>query len=249
MHLMSNQLSPFQFDIEAELFEKRNSKGETETWVGGICTTDHQDQEDETLLQTGLDFGPFLEHGFLNDNHDKQTGGAVGIPHSASLRQLPDGHTGWYIEAKLLDNKRAEEIKDLARSLERSADGKRKLGFSVEGSILERDSDNPSMVRRAVVREVAITRCPVNKYTTLSTLAKSLAAGTPGGQPGGLAPMQVESLEGIPAGPKVGFPSKKKKKKKMRKSEAVAFLMSKKPELTHARAEQIVDYTFRNYGT
>ena len=243
-----HQLSPFQFDIEAELFEKKNSRGETETWVGGVCTTDHQDQEEETLLQTGLDFGPFLDHGFLNDNHDKQTGGAVGIPQSASLRKLPDGHTGWYIEAKLLDNKRAEEIKDLARALEHSGDGKRKLGFSVEGSILERDPEDPSLVRRAVVREVAITRCPVNKHTTLTTLAKSLAVGNPAGSPGGMRPLQVESLEGMVPGPHVNFPKKKKKKKKMNKSEAVAFLMGKHKGLTRERAEHIVGYALRNYA-
>lgn len=243
-----HQLSPFQFDIEAELFEKKNSKGETEIWVGGLCTTDHTDQEDEILLQTGLDFGPFLDHGFINDNHDKQTGGAVGIPQSASLKTLPDGHTGWYIEAKLLDNKRAEDIKDLAGALERSGDSKRKLGFSVEGSILERDPENEKFVRRAVVREVAITRCPVNKHTTLTTLAKSLAVGTPAGQPGSAVPLQVESLEGRVPGPHVQFPPKKKKKKKMKKSEAIAYLMGKHKGLSQDRAEHIVGYALRNYA-
>lgn len=227
-------LNLFQIDVEAELFEKKNSNGITETWIGGICTTDHMDQEGETLLQDGLDFGPFMDGGWLNDNHDKKTGAAVGIPKSVSLRTLEGGHRGHYIEGVLLDNDRAKEIKSLAESLERSGDGKRKLGFSVEGAILERDPNDPKKVKRAVVREVAITRCPVNPYTSLSRLAKSLTAGTPGvsGGPGNGGPLQPEALE----------------HKRYTRSAAIKLLMKKsKGKLTRKGAETIVDYTFRHY--
>lgn len=233
--------NPFKFDVAAELFEKRNSRGETEMWIGGICTTDHMDQEGETLLQDGLDFGPFLDGGWLNDNHDKKTGAAVGIPTSVSLRQLPNGHKGHYIEGKLLDNDRAKEIRSLAESLERSGDGKRQLGFSVEGNILERDPSNPKLVRRAVVREVAITRCPVNPHTSLQRLAKSLSAGTPGASsgPGDGGALQPEALEGV---------SPQKKKRRFTKAQAISFLMSRNGKLTRKGAEAIVDYAFRHYA-
>jgi hypothetical protein len=229
--------TPFRFDVEAELFEKKNSKGETETWIGGMCTTDHMDKEGETLLQEGLDFGPFLDGGYLNDNHDKKTGGAVGVPTHVELRELAGGHKGHYIEGKLYSNDRAKEIKQLAEDLRRSGDPKRQLGFSVEGAILDRDPDDPKRVRRAVVREVAITRCPVNPHTSLQQLAKSLNAGTAGGEPGGMTPLAPESLEGGP-----------KKKRKLTKSQAVKFLMTRNAKLTRAGAESIVDYTFRHYA-
>lgn len=236
----------FQFDIEAEVFEKKNSRGESEYWVGGICTTDHQDQEGERLLQDGLDFRPFLDHGFFNDNHGKDTGAAVGRPAHIELKTLSDGHRGWYVEGPLYNNTRAREIMELANEIERSGDQKRKLGFSVEGTILDRDPADPKTVRRAVVREVAITRCPVNQHTALSRLAKSLSVGsalpTPGaamtGESAG-AVLTPQSLEGVKV---------KKRKRKMKKSEAVSLLIRMNPKLTRYGAELIVDHAIRNYG-
>lgn len=246
----SQERTPFRIEIEASLFEKTNSRGESETWIGGVCTTDHQDEEEETILQEGLDFGPFMNHGFFNDNHGKDTGAAVGKPVNLELRDLPGGHKGWYVEGPLYENSRAKAIKELATDLERSGDQNRKLGFSVEGAILERDKDDPKLVRKAVVREVAITRCPINRHTTLSTLAKSMSAGT------GLAPVGVpvtgegaamvlapESLEGRGSGAR-----RKKKKKKMNKSEAVTFLMGKTPRLSRQDASLIVEYTMRHHA-
>ncbi len=237
---------PFQFDIEASLFEKTNSKGESEYWIGGVCTTDHVDQEGERLLQEGLDFAPFLDHGYFNDNHSKDTGAAVGKPTMAELRTLPDGHKGWYVEGQLYDNPRAKSIRELANELERSGDGNRKLGFSVEGAILDRDPDNPATVRRAIVREVAVTRCPVNRHATLQRLAKSLSMGTGGpvpGQPrtgeGAGAVLSPQALEGVNA-------FAKRRKKKMTKSEAVELLMQKQSRLTREGAEAIVNYAIRN---
>lgn len=236
---------PFKFDIEAEVFEKTNSKGESEYWVGGVCTTDHIDQEGERLLQEGLDFRPFLEHGYFNDNHAKDTGAAVGRPARVELRTLDDGHKGWYVEGPLYNNTRAKAIMELANELERSGDAKRKLGFSVEGAILDRDPENPATVRRAVVREVAITRCPVNQHTALSRLAKSLSAGeglaavdTPVTGEGAAAVLAPQSLEGVT----------RRKKKKMKKSEAIALLMKRNPKLTPKGAETIVDYAIKHFA-
>lgn len=238
---------PFKFDIDAELFEKKDSKGQSEYWVGGICTTDERDQEGERLLQEGLDFRPFLDHGFFNDNHGKDTGAAVGRPTRAELRALPDGRRGWYVEGPLYNNTRAREIMELASEIQRSGDAKRKLGFSVEGTILDRDPANPKDVLRAVVREVAITRCPVNRGTSLSLLAKSLSVGSSIAAPGDTATgegagaiLTPQSLE--------GFGSRKKRKRKMKKSEAVGLLVRLNPRLTRYGAELIVDHAIKHGG-
>jgi hypothetical protein len=234
----------FRFHVPVSFIEKADLSGNKRRIIQGICSTDDMDSHQETLLQEGLDFGPFLKKGWFNDNHDKATGGAVGVPSSAEIRVLPGGKKGWHVSGELLSNKRANDIWDLAQSLERSETG-RQLGFSVEGSILERDPRNPKNVRKAIVREVAVTRCPVNHHTGLSTLVKSLSAGTgpaPVNTPvtgeGAAAVLAPESLEG----------GKKKKKKKLTKAEAVAMLVELEPRLSGRIAERIVDYAIQHHA-
>jgi hypothetical protein len=240
--------TPFKFEVEAKTFEKAGADGETERWIGGFVSTDHLDRQQEVLVQEGLDFAPFLKHGFFNDNHDRATGAAVGRPKMAEIRDLANGHRGWYVEGKLYKTKRADEIWDLANALHKDEDA-RSLGYSVEGSIQDRDPENPKSVRKAVVSEVAVTRCPVNPNASLSILAKSLSAGgsvaDPGTSPGEGFPLRTESLEG---GPKR---KRKRKRKKMKKSEAVEMVM-RLPALqsvpvgkARAFATRLVDYTLR----
>lgn len=247
---------PFHFEINAEVFEKAGAEG-TERRIAGIVSTDDLDSQQETLLQEGLDFTPFLKGGWFNDNHQKDTGALVGYPEHAELRTLPNGRKGWYVEGYLLKGqKRADEIWEVATALQRSG-APRRLGFSVEGQILERDPENPRTVRKAVVREVAITRCPVNDKTSLVTLAKSLSAGSavanPGTAPGQGFPLRTESLEGY-GSPRLSpkdeedEDGKKKGKKRMRKSEAIDWLCRRRPELSREAAALIVDVAIERQG-
>jgi hypothetical protein len=239
--------SRFRFDIECDVIEKSRPDGSTGRFIGGFVSTDHLDRQGETLIQSGLDFGPFLDKGFFNDNHDAATDALVGYPSLAELRKTPDGlHKGWYVEGELLEGdgtERCDRLWKLARSMAKS--GKRKLGFSVEGQIVERDSKDPSKVRKAIVREVAITRCPVNTATSLDLLAKSLSAGTPGvsGGPGDAGPLQPESLEGV--NDKKG--AARKRKRRIKKSTAVTLLQRINPRLTPALAHKIVNYAAKHY--
>jgi hypothetical protein len=223
-------VNKFKFDFDCEVFEKAGPDGK-ERRIGGIVSTDHMDRQHEILLQEGLDFSPFLKGGWFNDNHDKTTEALVGYPDKAVLRELPDGRKGWYVEGYLLKgHDRADRLWDLANALQKTD---RKLGFSVEGQILDRDPKSPGTVRKAVVREVAITRCPVNEQTALSVLAKSLSAGSavsdPGVAPGEGFPLRVEVLE-------------KKKRKKMKKSEAIAALLKLNPRCSSDLAIKIVEF-------
>lgn len=188
---MITKTQNFNFEFDVEVFQKAAPDGK-EWRIGGIVSTDGLDRQGETLLQEGLDFHPFLKGGYFNDNHDAATEAAVGYPTKAELRELPNGRKGWYVEGYLLKgHKRAESLWDLANALQKSD---RRLGFSVEGQIVERDPTDPKKVKKAIVREVAITRCPVNTETSLNVLAKSLAMGTVG-NPGSGAPLAPESLE------------------------------------------------------
>jgi hypothetical protein len=240
----------FQFDLDVEVFEKASPEG-TERRIGGIVSTDHLDRQSEILLQEGLDFSPFLKGGWFNDNHDSATDSVVGYPEKAELRHLPDGRKGWYVEGYLLKTDRGNRIWDLATELQRSGSG-RKLGFSVEGSIGERDPDDPKTVRKAVVREVAITKCPVNTNTSLSVLAKSLAvganpptAGVPASDAAIIAPKALEGVRSARPTPKDPKKKLRNVKARMGKSEAVDFLLSLRPSLNRAKAERIVEYAVR----
>lgn len=234
----------FNFEFGFDTFEKAAAGQGRERRVGGIVSTDDLDSQSERLIQEGLDFGPFLKGGWFNDNHAKTTGSAVGYPEKAELRHLPDGRKGWYVEGYLLKgHPPADEIWSMATALERSGAGRR-LGFSVEGQILERDPANPSTISKAVVREVAITRCPVNDKTSLAVLAKSLAAGSavsdPGAGPGVGFPLRTESLEGLSDEEK-----KKRKKRKMTKSEAIRLLMARHAQISEYSAARIVEHALR----
>lgn len=233
----------FQFDIDCEVFEKADREGRDRK-IGGMVSTDSMDRQQEVILQEGLDFGPFLKSGWFNDNHDQATDAVLGYPTHAELRSLPNGGRGWYVEGYLLKGtERADRIFELAKALQKS---NRKLGFSVEGKILARDEKNPNIVRRAIVREVAITRCPINQDTALSVLAKSLAgaelakaltAGSAVAGPDQITPgdgfaLRTESLEGAKL-------PKKKKRKRFEKAEAIALLKSMNPALSDEAAERI----------
>lgn len=233
----------FSFDIECDVFEKARPDGGTGRYIGGFVSTDHMDRQGETLIQKGLDFNPFLTRGWFNDNHDSTTDALVGYPTSAELRKTDDGREGWYVEGELLagdGTTRADRLWGLARNLQKTGGG-RKLGFSVEGKILDRDPKNPKLVRKAEVHEVAITRCPVNTKTSLDVLAKSLAAGTPGTSegPGDAGALQPEALEGI---------RKKRKKRKIKKSAAARLLQMINPKVTPGMAERIVEFAARHHA-
>jgi hypothetical protein len=180
--------------------------------IGGIVSTEKLDRQGETVVQEGLNFEPFMQHGFFNDDHKRGT--VLGWPTQARMvhkgDSLPSGRsagaTGWWVEGEMVDTKRGREIYEVADSLQRQ-DAPRRLGFSIEGKIV---SQHGGTILKANVAEVAITKKPVNTETQLLTLAKALAAGSvPASDPeaGSGAALQPESLEGA------GKRKKKRKKK------------------------------------
>ena len=192
----------FRVHCEISAFEKGNDKHPMR--IGGIVSTDRMDLEDEKIIQRGLDFGDFLKRGWFNDNHGKGSTDVVGFPEGAKYvrkgTKLPNGKTakrpGWWAEGYLLNTDKGRDLWQLAQSLQ---DTPRKLGFSIEGKVVERDETRAHVVKRANVRHVAITHCPVNVDTELEVLAKALTAGgsitgvanSPGGTPGDGAPLRT----------------------------------------------------------
>lgn len=152
--------------------EEDSDEGEVNTNAGykirGYCSTESVDRQDEVVVQKGLDFSEFVQHGYFNDNHKQATVDIVGIPSKAELH----AERGWYTEGQLLRGYApAEKIVELAKALKSTP---RRLGFSIEGKVLERGHDN--RIIRAKVRNVAVTNCPVNTDCTWDLVSKAFAS-------------------------------------------------------------------------
>lgn len=156
--------------------------------IAGVISTEQRDRQNEIVIQKGLDFGPFLEHGWFNDNHAKDTDAAVGYPTKVQQFQkgavLPNGQTAkhncTWAEGYLLEGSgdaeiRADKLWKMGLALQKS-DGARALGFSIEGAVVKRTGAGKRVVAKAVVTNCAITNCPVNPGTKMEMLAKSLRA-------------------------------------------------------------------------
>lgn len=245
---------PFQFDCEVDVFEKAGDP-ERERRIGGFVSTESIDKQGEIVIQKGLDFGPFVAGGWFNDNHSRATADIVGFPETADFVQkgqrLPDGRTadrtGWYVEGYLLKGHApADRLWQLAKSLQRT---KRRLGFSIEGKVTRRlEKSGMPVIASAVVKNVAITNCPVNGDTALEVLAKSLdglskalAAGepsvvVPAATPlvGGGAVLMPESLDGAPP--------KKRKKRKLTKAQALDVIHARYPGISPTTARRILAF-------
>ena len=193
----------FKFHMPIVAWEK--AADENPLRIGGVVSTGGLDRQNEKVIQDGLDFSPFLSHGWFNDNHGQRTVDVLGYPTAATRIKkgdiLPNGdvstHDGWWAEGYLLNTAEGRRVYALARSLRGNSN--RRLGFSIEGKVVKRDPADRSSIVAAEVRNVAVTHCPVNVDTSLNALAKALmaggAVGNPGTSPGEGFPLRTESLD------------------------------------------------------
>lgn len=233
---------PFKFEIPFEVFHKAGEPGK-ERRIGGIISSEDKDRQGEIVLQRGLDFSEFVTNGWFNDNHSKATTDIVGYPISIEKRMV-HGNPVHYVEGYLLEgHEPSDKIWGLANALAKT---NRRLGFSIEGSVSRRAGPTGATIASAKVREVAITKCPVNTATGLEILAKSLMAvetegdeyqralsagqsiGNPGVAPGQGFALRTESMEREP-------------KRKLSRKETRSFLMKRYRGMTKALADRIFD--------
>lgn len=223
---------------------------EDERRIGGVAATESPDIEGDTLLMKGLDVS-YLESGraVFNWNHGKDPGDVVGEVDTVEKRNKE-----LFVAGSLYKGiKKADEIYTLAKALETQSS--RRLGFSVEGKIQERDNGK---IVKAWVKAIAITHEPVNQ-DTLATLMKSMAAkgmcvcedgsscacsteihkaldaGTAQVPTSGGGVLRVQDLEGARL--------KRKKKGRIYKSfeDTVDGVMELRPNLSRAFAERVVN--------
>jgi len=251
----------FHYFAPIGVFEKAEAPDGQQRRIFGVASTEGKDQEDEKVLQRGLDWAYFLKKGWFNDNHSRKTGGVVGYPDQDGVQfykkgtLLPNGKTAksncHWTEGYLLEGvPAADDIWRVGQALTK-AGGSRQLGMSIEGKVLRR-SNGGKTIARAAVRHVAITHCPVNADTSLGFLAKSLVAAesetddTPKNEeekaltsasPSGAA-LQPESLESRLSTTAVP-------PRLVTKAQAIDVVLGRFPHLSCATAGRIVDLHFR----
>lgn len=174
--------TPFQFHAPLRFFEKANAPKGRKMRIAGVVSTEKMDRQEETMMQRGLNFDYFKSDGWFNDNHKKGPDAILGHPDGEPRifnagQRLPDGETAehncTWAEGYLLDTPRGRATWENGKALQGSG---RSLGFSIEGNVTGRAGFNNKVVTAAIVRNIAITECPVGYGTGLVTLAKSLVA-------------------------------------------------------------------------
>jgi hypothetical protein len=135
--------------------------------LGGIASTKDVDTDGESLDPKGFDIQPLLETGTVNWHHQAkgQPATIIGEPSKAEIRK-----DGLYIETDLYpSSKVANDVWQLAQTMEKDSKTRR-LGYSIEGKVLERKSNNKKspdykIIKKAAITGVAITHMPKNPKT------------------------------------------------------------------------------------
>lgn len=153
----------FKFFCPVGVIQKAKDKEGNEIMrLGGIASTMDKDSDGEFLDPTGFDITEFKKSGVVNWHHQSKNSPAaiIGEPHKAEIRK-----DGFYVETDLYPNsKLAQEVYEVAQVM--ALDSKtRRLGYSIEGTVVERDEDNPKIVKKAIITGLAITHMPKNAQT------------------------------------------------------------------------------------
>ena len=136
--------------------------------VEGIASTPHLDLQNEEVLQNGIDFSYFLDHGYFNWDHKGGAENKIGEPWEVKLTPK-----GLYVKGMLYKGKKvADAVCEHIKSLSANKNSKRKVGFSLQGKTLLRKGQK---IVRCWIQDVAITTAPINHHTYLDVV-KSLSA-------------------------------------------------------------------------
>lgn len=152
----------FKFHLDADICKSEASEGKR--LIQGYASTSARDRQDESLVQKGLDISDFVNYGYFNYDHDNSI--ILGYP--LSTCKVTD--EGFWVQGELLKGiPVADRMWELALALQKSS-APRKLGFSVEGKVLQRQGNQ---VVKAKIYNVAITANPVNTSCSWEAIVKS----------------------------------------------------------------------------
>src|SRR5574344_1185847 len=121
--------------------------------LGGIASTSDEDSDGEFLDPKGFDIEPLVERGIVNWHHQAKNNPAtiIGEPSKAEIRK-----EGLYLETDLYPSSQiAREVWELAQTLDNDSKTRR-LGYSIEGKVVKRKSNNPNDPGYKVIEKAII---------------------------------------------------------------------------------------------
>lgn len=130
--------------------------------LAGIASTADTDRQGENLMPEGFDYSYLLSDGYINWHHqmNKDPEAVIGEPTKAKITK-----DGLYIECELYPSSdMAKKAYNLTRTLATDSK-KRKMGWSIEGKVIERDPNNKNKVLKAKITGVALTPMPISPKT------------------------------------------------------------------------------------
>lgn len=163
-----SSFQPFSIDISKAEDDKDTIE------IEGIATTEHEDTAGEIILQEGLDWSYCLKNGSFNYDHSNEPKFIMGAPQSVK-KLTYKGKPATSIKGILYAKKQI--VKDLMENFKamKSAGDIRKLGFSIEGQVMQRDAKQPHIITRAKVLNVSLTHNPCNTEATVAMVKSILA--------------------------------------------------------------------------
>lgn len=139
--------------------EKGSDKRYSNMILEGMASNNTKDSEGEVLEPSGYDLTRFLSSGFINFEHKAKNDPKflIGEPIDAKIKGEE-----FHVKGRLYkDSEVARNLWDTLIMM-KSSGATRKLGWSIEGRALSRDSFDPKRITKALITGVALTFNPVN---------------------------------------------------------------------------------------
>ncbi len=159
---INNKLK-FYVPIEFEK-GKKGTEYEGKILVEGVASDQAEDADGQFLDPEGFDFTPLVNGGLINWNHNLKTDpeAALGVITHGEIRRTLNG-SEFFIKGWLWEDH--PQVQKALKLQERLKSIGRRLGWSIEGKSLLKDSLNERKVLKARIVGVALTPYPKNGNT------------------------------------------------------------------------------------
>lgn len=159
MNTLSNDI---KFFVPVDITKGKDKSGNETMKFKGRANSNSEDSEGEILDPSGFELDDFK---IVNWNHAKTPDMILGEP---TKFEVKDGH--FNVEGELYNEvPQAVATYNLMKALKKRG---KTLGISVEGKVIERESDNPSKIKRAKITGIALTPNPIHKDTFAELVEK-----------------------------------------------------------------------------
>ena len=184
------------FSFWMPISKAKSSENGDSRVVEGIASTPHLDLQNEEVVQNGIDFSYFLNHGYFNWDHKSGADNKIGEPWEVKITPK-----GLYVKGILYKGKKvADAVWEHIKTLSSNKNSKRKVGFSLQGKTLLRKGQK---IVKCWIQDIAITTAPINHHTYLDVvkslsgydMGKALSAGYAVANQEGGAALRTEDLD------------------------------------------------------